>query len=379
MAWTVDWRVLVDGQNMTDAMRPYLTEISVTDKAGASSDACALTFDDRGAQLRLPRDRATVSVLLDRIRVFDGYVDSVRSSGSRGGGRMLRVTAKGYDVKGKAKEPQQFHADDATLADFLGKAAEHAGFSLTIDDALGQIERDYWAADRESFIHLGERLAREMHATFKLRGTRAVFAKRGAEHGQADVIGRVGEIFSGNVISWDIAPLTGRRQFTSAEVKWFDRETASFRTEEVEFSTARDLPEAVNRLRGVAADQAQAKELGEARAREAEREGGEGSVEIDLAPEAQAEALFQLTGARAGIDGIYRIEAVTHRASRSSGSTTKLTLKQPAGGAGTDSRKEKPGTAAAQAADERAAAEAAAGGSGGSFTAIPGSPGDGPE
>ncbi|WP_223479264.1 phage late control D family protein [Oricola indica] len=338
MPWKVDWRVLVNGQDMSGEMARFLTSISVTDQAGTESDRCSLAFDDRDAQLRLPGDRSAVAVYLQGVQVFNGIVDSVRSSGSRGSGRAINVTAKGYDVKGKAKEPQSFHSDDASLKDFLGKAAEAAGFSLKIDDELGAITRDYWAADGESFVHLGERLAREFYATFKLRGTEAVFVPRGSDPGLPAIIGTVGREFNGNVISWDIAPLTGRRQFTKAEVRWFDRESASFKTKEVEFSTDRDLPDSANKIRTTAADEAQAGDVGEARKSEAEREGGEGSVDLDLAVEAQAEAQFILTGARPGVDGTYRIVSVTHTANRSSGATTSLQLKQPAGGAGTDRR-----------------------------------------
>ena len=338
MPWTVDWRVLVNGQDMSGEMARFLTSISVTDQAGTESDRCSLAFDDRDAQLRLPGDRSAVTVYLQGVQVFTGIVDSARSSGSRGSGRAINVTAKGYDVKGKAKEPQSFHTDDSSLKEFLGRAAEVAGFSLKVDDDLGAIKRDYWAADGESFVHLGERLAREFHATFKLRGTEAVFVPRGRDPGLPVITGTVGRAFNGNVISWDIAPLTGRRQFTRAEVRWFDRESASFKTREVAFSTDRNLPDSANKIRTTAADEAQAGDVGEARKSEAEREGGEGSVDLDLTVEAQAEAQFILTGARPGVDGSYRIVSVTHTANRSSGATTRLQLKQPSGGAGADSR-----------------------------------------
>lgn len=95
-------------------------------------------------------------------------------------------------------------------------------------------------------------------------------------------------------------------------------------------------------MRATAADQAQAKDMGEARKSEAQREGGEGTVEMDLTVEAQAEAPFVLSGARAGVDGSYRIVSVRHKASRGGGSTTSLEIKQPQGAAGKDQRK--PGT-----------------------------------
>lgn len=336
-SWTVDWKVLVNGQDMTSAMRPHLLDISVSDKEGSSSDSCGLNFDDTNGQVRLPPAKSRVVVFLQGVKVFEGTSDIPRSKGSRSAGRTISVSAKGFDAQGKAKEPQTFHADDATLEVFLGKAAGEAGLSLSIDPDLGKIKRDYWAADAESFLHLGRRIADEMHGTFKIRGDKAVLAKRG--EGQAPdgaALPIVTGTYGDNLISWDISPITPRRKFANAKVRYFDRETARIETQEVAFDGEGGT--ASNLVRGHVADKDQAKQAGEARKRESDREGGEGTVTIDIAPTAQVEGAFVLSGARAGVDGDYRITGVDHRASRSGGSTTSLTLKQPQGGAGKDER-----------------------------------------
>lgn len=341
MPWVVDWRVLVDGQDMTDAMRPYLTRISVSDKAGSASDSCSLEFDDAGGQVQLPREGAGVVVYLQGAMIFNGKTDSVRSSGSRGGGRTLAVTAKGFDAKGKAKEPQSHHMDDATLQQFLDKAASNAGLSgVKIDPAFANIMRPYWSVAGESFLHVGQKLARELGGTFKIRGDQAVLVKRGqgtnaAGGAMPTVVGQVGR----NVISWSISPVTGRPKFSKSKVRYFDRKTASYKEIEVETGIEAD---ATDEARTTAADEEQAKAIAEGRKTESEREGGEGTVDLDLEVTAQAEGTFVLIGARPGVDGSYRIEGVTHKADRGGGSTTSLDLKQPAEGAGKDERK--PGT-----------------------------------
>lgn len=342
--WKVEWKVLVDGKDMTGAMRPYLIDIDITDKDGSASDTCSLTFDDTDGQVELPKDGASVEVSLNGVLKFKGTVDSVRSSGTRGGGRTLRVTAKGFDSRGKVKEPLLFHKDDATLQEFMDDAGKRAGIaSIKFDPDFANIHRDYWSADSESFLHLGEKLARELGGTFKMRGDQAVLVKRG--EGKATTGTKMpvidGSIVGVNVISWDIAPFKGRRSFTKAKVRYFDRNAADFKSKEIEFDLDRDLPESTNVVRATVNDESQAESVGEARKREAEREGGEGNVEMDLTVEAQAEATFTLSGACAGVDGEYRISTVRHKADRGGGGTTSLEIKQPGGSAGKDTRKKR--------------------------------------
>jgi uncharacterized protein len=338
MPWKVSWRVSVDGADMSDRMNPFLISIEVTDRDGTASDTAALTFDDSDGQCILPRPGARVAIDLQAVNVFAGIVDETRSRGDRGGGRTLAVSCKGFDGRGKAKESLIFHKDDTTLGDFLGEAAQRAGLAgITVDPAFARARRNHWSADGETFLHLGRRLAEEFGATFKVRGDRAVLAKRGtgATPG-GQVLPTVRAQWGGNLMSWDIAPFTGRRRFGKARVRYFDRKAATWKDVDVEIDRA-GAP-ATNVVRYPKAEKAQAEAVGDARRRESEREGGEGSVKIDLDPSARAEGACLVAGARPGVDGLYRIVGVTHRAARSGGAETSLELKQPHGEAGKDGR-----------------------------------------
>lgn len=341
MTWKVEWRVVVDGTDATSNMRPFLLDIEITDKDGTASDTCSLTFDDKDGQALLPKDGAKVQVFLQGAQKFSGTVDRVKSSGARGDGRRLKISAKGFDSRGKVKEPQGFHKDDASLKDFLEQAGKQAGLSgVIVGEKIASTIRDYWSANGESFLQIGQRLAREFNATFKVRagpdGDVAVLVPRDQTTLGA-VRGIVGN--GGNVIRWEVSPFTGRKVFTKGKVNYFDREKAAFQSEEVEFELDRDLPDATNVVRGTAADKDQAKAMGDARKSEAQREGGNGTVEMDLTIEAQAEAPFVLSGARPGVDGTYRIVSVKHKADRFGGAVTSVEIKQPQGGAGKDKRK----------------------------------------
>ncbi|MEO0980730.1 MAG: late control D family protein, partial [Pseudomonadota bacterium] len=316
MSWTTSWSVSVGGQVITAALTPYLQTIRVLDKAGASSDSCSLSLDDTRGQIKLPQPGQTLAVSLQGVAVFSGVIESVKSSGSRSAGRTLSVSAKGFDVRGKAKEPQRFHQDDGTVGDFLKTAAKTAGFDLKIDDELANIARDYIAADGESLLHLGEKIARELGATFKLQEPLAVLAKHGGDFGLPQITGLFSANNSGNLISWDIEPLSTRAVFNQVEARYFDRKKGEVLSHKEDGGEAGQRADAINVVRYIAHDESQARELVAGRKREIERQGGKGRVTMDLTPSAQAEALFHLSGTRTGVDGTYRIVSVTHTASR---------------------------------------------------------------
>lgn len=329
--WIVDWQVTVDGKDVTDQMRPYLIDITVTDQDGQASDSCSITLDDEGGQLKLPRVGQMVEVAAKGAQLFGGPIESVRSNGNRSGGRVLRVSAKGFDTQGKAKEPQRLYRDDATLDDFLSAIGDHAGLTMNVDPALANINRPYWGVDGESCVQVCQRLAHEMDATFKIRGTQAVFKARGAPSG----LQAVSAVYGENVMSWSIAPLMGRPKHKATKSRFFDRPSGQHQT--VTLALDQDA-EADMATRAPLADQGQADDVNAGRASKSKREGGDGSIEMLLMPEAQAEAPLVLSGARPGVDGSYVIASATHKGSRSGGSGTNVQVKQPEDGAGKDDR-----------------------------------------
>ncbi|WP_449255669.1 phage late control D family protein [Bosea sp. (in: a-proteobacteria)] len=347
MAWAMPWRVVIGGREMTDRWNPVLTSIETTDKAGASSDTAELGFDNTDGQVLFPEKGTPIQVYLAHLLTFDGFTDEPRSSGARGQGRVFSLSCKGFDPKGKSKQRLDFHKDDVSLKEFLEDAAKRAGLKgIKIDATLGAIRRDYWAAGGRSFLHLGQVLAEELGATFKVRGDQAAFVRRGnglAASGTA--LPTIRAVWGDNLIAWDISPNLGRPQHGRARLRWFDRKAARFKEEDVEVRSGDDAPQAMDLGRFEASDQASAKDGAAAKKTKADRDGGAGTVRIDCDPSAQAEGTLILDGADPGVDGTYRMESVRHALTRSGGSETTCAVKQPTGTAGKDSRKPKAGSA----------------------------------
>lgn len=440
MSWKTRWSISIGGQTVTDRFNPFVQDVEVTDKDGSEADTAEITLDDSSGRFTLPKAAGPVAITIDGVDVFRGTIDEIRSTGNRASGRVLTISAKGFDGRGKAKAPLFFHKDNATLGAFLDDAAQRAGVGrITVDPEFAAIQRPYWSAQNESFLHLAERLAREHGATFKVAADGAVFAKRGAGVTPSGrVLGSIEGVADGNVTSWDISPYIGRPRGKKAKVRFVNRQSGKVESREVEIEaaeysaadregiekaiaatgktpralTAQELGtvqrgfevdaaraqqraaldiarSALDRLtstprsftayelaafrrlfetsdgavtrtysdaemaaiRGAfeapgavlqetysAADAPGAANTAKGKKTSSQRQSGEGSVEMVLTPNARVEGTFTLKGARPGVDGAYRIAGVTHKLSRSGGSTTSLELKQPGSGVGTDSR-----------------------------------------
>lgn len=323
------YAVTIGGVDVTSRLNPHLISLSVTDNVGTHSDTADITLDDTDGRMVLPAEGVPVTIALGweggGVRVvFEGTVDEVRSSGSRAG-RTINVSAKGIDTKSPVKQPMQKHFDSKTVEEVLTEAGKLAGIgTVEIDPDLGKILRDYVEMRDESFIHLGERLAREIGGNFRIRGTTAIMSKKRGAYTTA-VIATWGV----NLQSWEITPKMGRPQFKKSRVRWYDRKKAQWQEEDVEVEGSDAAAEYVSRYPEPNAGQSGNRADNDSAT--SERETASGSVTIEGDTSAIPDGLCMVSGTRQGIDGAYRIESVTHDYSRL-GFTTRLELKSPGTG-----------------------------------------------
>lgn len=336
--------VSVAGQNVSQRFNPLLQSMTVSDKAGTSSDTASIVLDDSGGRIALPQIGEPLVIMLGWelggvSLVFDGTIDSVRSACTRGGGRTLTITAKGFDPKGKAKEPLEFHKDDATLQDFMSEAAGKAGLSFKAQGALASLKRPYWAATTESFISLGQRLACEVGAQFKIAGNTAIMYEKNSGMSVSGLaMGSITALWGDNLKQWDISPVYARPRFAQARARYYDVKQAKWLEKLIEIPQQGPSSPAIHTHRQTRADEDEAKSAAGDNQRSSERERGDGSVTIVGNPAAKPEGTCIVAGTRPGIDGSYKIDGVEHSLSRGSGYETKLDLKRPEGSVGSDSR-----------------------------------------
>jgi len=341
MASKTLYAVYVDSANITSTIDPVLITMRVTDRAGMASDAVSIDLDDTDQQIAFPRHGADMRVLLGKgsglVEVFKGKVDDVRASGARGQGRVLKITAKGLDTKGKAKERKHKHIDKKKISEAIKYVGQDVGITeVTVDKELDE-ERDYYALDNESVMSFAQRLADEIGGTMRIRDNKLVIAKRGAGTTPSGAtLPTIAATWGDNLLHYDIVPVTGRARYKTVKSRYFDRKAAKW--VDVEEETEDTDAEAAHSHRHPVADAKETKGRNRNSKETAADSKGDGTVMIDGDPTARPEGTCIVAGARPGIDGSYKIEGIDHTVGRS-GFTTTITLKRPGEGTGKDSRK----------------------------------------
>lgn len=340
------YSITIDGRAVTKNFDPVLIDLSINLTDGGKSDSLDITLDDAQGQIALPREGATIVATIARkdgrggAVQFEGKTDEPESTGSRGGGMLLSITAHAADLKGKPKEKKQRVKDDAEFGDVAKEWGKEADLDVYVDDSLASIKRDHWHMPNMSFMAWGEHVAEEIGATFKIFGDKAAFVPRNSGKSASGkelprLVARAGE--GGNIINWKISPVLNRARYKKSKVRHYDQKEAKWKVEEVEISddgARSDLVET-----GKAANKDKAKDRATSNAEESKRGKGGGSVTIDGDPAAQPQAPCTVENIRDGIDGEYRVTSAKHRLARGSGWTTECELEQPDGKAGKDGRK----------------------------------------
>ena len=331
------YSVSIAGQDVTSRFSPILKSLQIQRSAGQASDTCDLTLADPGGQVFLPRDRASVVVALNGLWAFEGFVSDVSCSISKSAGREIKISASSVDHGSKAKEPSLRHKDDASLGDVAKEWGAKAGLDVEVIGSLKDVHRDYWLMQNESFASWAQRVAREVGGTLKIIGSRAYLSPRNEGiSASGRTLTPIRAAVGDNLISAEISPIISRPKYSKVAISYFDRSKG----ERVEVEVDTGISDVDTKLRELitAANEAEAKKKGEARAKESDRQKGGGTVTIVGNALAEPEAVCTVSGVRPGIDGSYQIDTVDHSVDKSSGFVTTIGLKQPKNGAGVDSR-----------------------------------------
>ena len=323
-----DWRVTLDGVDLSDRMRPRLVSLSLSEKRGDEADQLDIVLTDTDGLLAIPPEGAVLKLQLGWKQGKDvtvGLIDKgsfkVDDVGHSGPPDQITIKARAADFTSEIRNRRAQSWKNTTLGAVLQDVAGRNGLTARIAPTLAGIALPSISQSRESDIAFLRRLGRENDAVATIKDKHLIFAPKGAGQtsgGQALPTLTITRR-SGDGHRWQRQKRDGQQ---GATAQWHDRKGAKRKT--VTAGTA----DGAKKLRKVYPDEASARRA--ATAENARLKRAPATFDIRLAlgrPDAFPEARVTVAGYKKEIDGTtWLISEVTHRVDTSGGFTTDLRM-----------------------------------------------------
>ncbi|WP_159977807.1 MULTISPECIES: contractile injection system protein, VgrG/Pvc8 family [unclassified Novosphingobium] len=322
-----DWRVTLEGVDMSDRLRPRLISLTLSEKRGDEADQLDIVLSDHDGMLAIPPEGAVLRLQLGWKQgrdVTPGLIDKgsfkVDDVSHSGPPDQITIRARAADFTSEIRNRRAHSWTNTTLGAVLTEVAGRNGLTPRIAPALASIALPSATQSRESDVAFLRRLGRQNDAVATIKDKHLIFAPKGG--GQTSD-GRPLPTLTirrrdGDGHNWQRQKRDGQGGVTA---KWHDRKAAKQQT------VTEGKAEGAKKLRKVYSDEASAKRA--AAAENARLKRAPATFEITLAlgrADAYPEASVKVAGYKPMIDGTWLVSEVTHRLDKSGGFKTDLRM-----------------------------------------------------
>ncbi len=182
-----DFRITLDGKDLTSRMKPRLVELSLSEKRGGEADQLDLTLSDHDGALAIPEPGVMLTLQIGWLRGTGvpvglvskgGYiVDSVEHGGPPD---VITLRARSADLSGELRTRREGSWKDTTLQAVISEIAGRNSLSPKIAEKLAAIAVPSLIQSRESDMAVLKRLGKEHDAVATIKGGALIFAPIGA-------------------------------------------------------------------------------------------------------------------------------------------------------------------------------------------------------
>lgn len=323
-----DWRVTIDGKDLSDRLRPRLVSLSISEKRGDEADQLDIVLNDTDGQLGIPKEGAVLHVQLGWKQgrdVMVGLIDKgsykVDDVSHSGPPDQITIKARATDFTSQIRNRHQQSWKSTTLGAVLKDVAGRNGLTLRVAADLASIALPSISQSRESDIAFLRRLGRENDAVATIKDKRLIFARKGAG---ATTSGKALPTLTirrtdGDRHNWQRQKRDGQEGVTAS---WHDKKGAKRQTVTV------GKAEGAKKLRKVHADEASAKRAALAERDRLKRAPATFDMKLALGrADAIPESRVKVSGYKDVIDAAtWLISEVTHRLDKSGGFVTDLRM-----------------------------------------------------
>lgn len=323
------WQVTLDGQDLTEAMRPRLSALTLTEKRGEEADSVEITLNDHDGAMAIPSSEATLSVAIGWAKgtgVTAGLVDKgsyvMDEPSWSGPPDMLALIGRAADLTAGLRKRRDESWIDQPLSAIVSKVAQRNGLTPRTHALFAQIRVPAMQQNAKSDIAFIRELGRRYDAVATIKAGTLIFAPIG-----------IGSTAGGTPLpglTITKAMVTGQYGWTrkrrdehdGVEAQWQDKRGAKKQLVTVGGT------ENARRLKRTYANESDARAAAEAAKRRDARNAAEFSLTLaygdaSLTPERPV----ALSGFKSEIDaGSWQIAEVIHRVDGSGGFVTELKL-----------------------------------------------------
>lgn len=182
-----DWRLTLDGKDLTPKIAPRLVSLSISEKRGEDADQLDLVLSDTDGKLALPKEGAVLHVQLGWAQgseVTVGLVDkgsfTVDEVSHAGPPDLVTIRARSADFTSELKTRREKGWHGTTLGAIAGEIAQRHGLTLRCASVLSSIAVTTRAQSRESDLAFLRRLGREHNAVATVKRGSLVLSPVGA-------------------------------------------------------------------------------------------------------------------------------------------------------------------------------------------------------
>jgi hypothetical protein len=188
-AWIMpvpDWQVTLDGQDLTEIMRPILIELTLTEKRGEEADTIDITLGDEDGALAIPPASASLNVAIGWAQGSDVAVGLVNKGKFRvdeisWGGPPDQITITGHaaDLTSALRQRRSVNWTDKTIGEIIETIAGRNSLTPLVHDALADVKIKAIRQQSKSDIAFATALARRYDATATVKNGHLIFAPIG--------------------------------------------------------------------------------------------------------------------------------------------------------------------------------------------------------
>lgn len=179
---TPQWRVVLDGVDLTERIAPRLLDLTLTECRGGEADQLDLRIHDHDGKMALPKRGVRLAVALGwkatgLVDKGTFLVDEVEYSGAPD---IITVRARSADLTADMRTRHERSWHNTTLGAVLNTLAGEHGLTPRVAEALARTKLPHLDQANESDMNLLTRLGQRFDAVATVKAGALVFAPIGA-------------------------------------------------------------------------------------------------------------------------------------------------------------------------------------------------------